>query len=182
MLAYFLVLSRFILEADNLAKCIWVNDSQCIASEIMVRPIPNKAIELVKEFEVLRTRAYWDRGGRGSGVLTIGYGHTGPDVKEGQIITEKEADDLLAQDLQHAAAAVNRLTRYPLNDNQYAALISFVFNVGSGAYQRSTLRQHINRGELAYVPKELLRWTLDNGVYYRGLKRRREAESKLFLC
>lgn len=143
-----------------------------------MRRIPEAAITLVKHFEGCSLVAYKD----GGGVLTIGYGHTGSDVKRGQRITQDQANSLLFKDLNVAAQAVLRLTKINLNDNQYSALISFVFNVGAGAYQRSTLRQCINRGEIGDVRAQFLRWCKDNGATIPGLLRRREAESRLFLC
>jgi lysozyme len=143
-----------------------------------MRPIPEAAITLVKHFEGCSLTAYKD----GGGVLTIGYGHTGSDVKLGQKITQQQANSLLFKDLSRAAQAVLRLTKVSLTDNQYAALISFVFNVGAGAYQRSTLRQRINRKEMGDIRTQFLRWCKDNGITIPGLLRRREAESRLFLC
>lgn len=143
-----------------------------------MRPIPQSAATLIKHFEGCRYKAYKD----GGGVLTIGYGHTGPDVESGLSIALEEANTLLLKDLEKAAQAVLRLTKRPLTDNQYAALISFVFNVGAGAYQRSTLRQRINRNDLHGLEAQFCRWSKDNGIVVNGLLRRRKAESRLFLC
>ena len=112
-----------------------------------MREIPESAITLIKHFEGCRLKAYRDIGG----VLTIGYGHTGQEVKEGMEITQDEADMLLEHDMGHFARAVLMLTKQVLTDNQFAALISFTFNLGTGAYQRSTLRQMINRGDMCCV-------------------------------
>ncbi len=142
-----------------------------------MRPTPQAAATLIKHFEGCRYKAYLD----GGGVLTIGYGHTGKDVTHGLTITPEQANALLLQDLGESAQAVLRLTKRHLTDNQYAALISFVFNVGAGAYQRSTLRQRINRNDLHDVRAQFLRWDKDGGVIIKGLRNRREAESRLFL-
>lgn len=141
-----------------------------------MREIPESAITLIKHFEGCRLKAYRDIGG----VLTIGYGHTGQEVKEGMEITQDEADMLLEHDMGHFARAVLMLTKQVLTDNQFAALISFTFNLGTGAYQRSTLRQMINRGDMCCVSDQFVRWNKVAGVVSNGLTRRRKAEAKLF--
>lgn len=141
-----------------------------------MREIPESAITLIKHFEGCRLKAYRDIGG----VLTIGYGHTGQEVKDGMEITQDEADMLLEHDIGHFARAVLMLTKQVLTDNQFAALISFTFNLGTGAYQRSTLRQMINRGDMCCVSDQFVRWNKVAGVVSNGLTRRRKAEAKLF--
>ncbi len=141
-----------------------------------MREIPEAAITLIKHFEGCRLKAYRDIGG----VLTIGYGHTGQEVKAGMEITQDEADMLLEHDMGHFARAVLMLTKQVLTDNQFAALISFTFNLGTGAYQRSTLRQMINRGDMCCVSDQFVRWNKVAGVVSNGLTRRRKAEAKLF--
>jgi lysozyme len=138
--------------------------------------IPEKAIEIVKHFEGIRLIRYNDV----IGFPTIGYGHLCK-PNDGLIeITQEQADDLLMQDLQIAASAVNRLTSCPLNNNQFAALIDFVFNLGVGSYQASTLRMVINRGDLEDVPAQFNRWVYGNGTKIPGLVARRKAEADLF--
>ena len=116
------------------------------------------------------------------GVLTIGYGHTGPDVKPGMTITQKQAEDLLAKDLAKFASTVTTSVKVPLNANQNGALISFTFNVGSGAFQTSTLLRRLNAGENpnTVAKEELPRWNKGGGKVLPGLVRRREAEVKFF--
>jgi lysozyme len=96
-------------------------------------------------------------------------------------ISEAKAAELLAKDLQVAESAVLRNLNVPLNLNQYGAIVSFTFNVGAGAFQRSTLRQKLNRGEYKAIPFELLRWTKVNGRTLQGLINRRRAEIGLFV-
>ena len=79
-----------------------------------------------------------------------------------------------------AERAVERFITCPLEDNPFSALVSFAFNMGAGALQRSTLRQKINRGEHEAVPKELRRWVWAGGRRYAGLMKRREAEIILY--
>ena len=100
-------------------------------------------VNLVKEFEGCKLTAYYCP----AGVLTIGYGHTGSDVKVGMKITQKQAEDFLAKDLQKFATAVNSAVKVNLNPNQRGALVSFSFNVGAGALRSSTLLKRINAGE-----------------------------------
>lgn len=141
------------------------------------RSIPNMAIEFIKKFEGVRLKAYKDSGG----IWTIGYGHTSH-VKFEDVITQEQADAFLRQDIFQASRAVIRLTDMYLNDYQYTALLSLVFNIGIGAYQRSTLRQVINRKELAKIPGEFKKWSKDHmGHTLKSLLSRRKAESRLFM-
>jgi len=146
------------------------------AAAAAVRPIHHAAVALVKKFEGLYLTAYHCP----AGVLTIGYGHTGPDVQDGLRITEERAEDLLEADLAKAAADVDRLVRVPLTDEQRGALSSFVFNVGAAAFGKSTLLRKLNGGDYASVPAELARWTKGGGRVLPGLVKRRAAEGVLF--
>jgi lysozyme len=89
---------------------------------------------------------------------------------------------LLRADLAKAAGAVLRLVKVKLNANQLAALIDFVFNAGGGNFEISTLRRVINRGDLAAVPAQLMRWVYAGGVKLPGLVKRRRAEAELWLA
>lgn len=141
----------------------------------MTRRINAAGLSLIKSFESLRLKAYRDTGG----VATIGWGHT-KGVKMGQTITEGQASDFLIDDLEEAESAVERFVSVPLNDNQFAALVSFTFNCGSEAFRRSTLRKKLNAGDYASVPGQLARWVNDNGKKLNGLVRRRRAEGDLW--
>lgn len=142
----------------------------------MDRRISAAGLELVKSFEGLRLQSYRDTGG----VLTIGYGHTGPDVKPGMVITVAKAEQYLRDDLAEAEDAVSKFITVPLNDNQFVALVSFTFNVGREAFRRSTLRKKLNAGDYDAVPGQLARWVNDNGKKINGLVRRRKAEADLW--
>lgn len=115
------------------------------------------------------------------GIPTIGYGHTGPDVTLGKIITRAEAENLLRQDLGEAEAAVSSLVKVALNDNQFSALVSFVFNVGAGAFEQSTMLRLLNEGKHTEAANQFPRWNKAGGRELPGLTRRRKAERELFL-
>ena len=139
-----------------------------------------RGIDLIKQFEGLELDSYQDV----AGVWTIGYGHTetaGPN----QRITEAEADQLLRQDLETRERSVADLTAAALNQNEFDALVSFVYNVGAGAYQGSTVRKRLNAGDRLGAADALLWWNKAtiNGVLTEvpGLTRRRAAERALFL-
>jgi lysozyme len=95
-------------------------------------------------------------------------------------ITPEQAEALLRQDVQTAEQAVLRLITVPLTDGQFDALVSFTFNLGAGALQRSTLRRKVNRGDHAAVPAEFRKWVWAGGRKLQGLVRRRKAETKLY--
>jgi len=135
----------------------------------------------IKEFEGLRLDAYLDV----AGILTIGYGHTGPDVKSGMKITKAQADDLLHKDMQWAIDAVSKSVTVPTNQYQQAALTSLTFNIGAGAFKSSTLLRKLNAGDIEGAANEFGRWNKAtvNGkkTVINGLTRRRESERKLFM-
>ena len=133
-------------------------------------------VSLIKSFEGLRLRAYQDA----VGVWTIGYGTT-RGVKPGQEISEAQAESLLKTDLDRFEAAVNQSVRVPINDNQFAALVSFTYNVGSGALKSSTLLRKLNRRDIYGASREFPRWNRAGGRVLAGLTRRRKAEQALFL-
>jgi len=138
------------------------------------------ARKIVAEFEGCKLTSYLCS----AGVATIGYGHTGADVKLGQTITQQQADAWLAQDLQRFADGIHRLLpgSQHWGANQQAALISWAFNVGLGAMEGSTLRKRLIAKEpgIIVVPQELPKWDKANGKALPGLTRRRAAEVALF--
>lgn len=144
-----------------------------------MNPSP-KALELVKHFEGCRLEAYRDS----AGILTIGYGHTGPDVHEGQQIMPAQAEYLLAQDLGKAAQAVNALGAPEMTQMEFDALVSFVFNVGAASFHGSSLAAYVRQGQFASAAAEFPKWCHAhvNGklVELPGLVRRRAAEQALF--
>lgn len=114
-----------------------------------------------------------------AGVYTIGYGHT-KGVKKGLKITKKEAEAFLREDIEQFENGVNKYVSVPLTQNQFDALVSFVYNVGLGAFKTSTMRKKLNTKDYAGAANEFLRWNKSNGVVLTGLIRRRNAEKTLF--
>jgi lysozyme len=145
----------------------------------MARNVNSETLDLIKRWEGCELTAYADVGG----VLTIGYGST-VGVEPGMKITKAEAERRLKRDLDGAETAVDNLVKVKLTENQFGALVSFVFNVGSGAFKASTLLKKLNAGDYAAVPAELTRWSKArvNGrmVTVAGLANRRAAEAGLW--
>lgn len=140
----------------------------------------NGGLGIIKKHEGLRLRAYLCP----AGVPTIGYGHTGTvtaeDVRRGFTISEEAAERLLRADLKTAERAINDLVRVPLAQHEFDALASFVFNVGRGAFERSTLLRLLNKGIKATVPEQLARWNKGGGRILPGLVARRAEEGALW--
>lgn len=143
----------------------------------MTRPIPNVARTFVKPFEALELRAYLCP----AGVWTIGWGHTGPDVHKGLVITKPVAERMLTADLGVAAAKLRARIGdvvEDLTDNQYAALLSFVFNLG--AKPSWTIWKVLKARAFDQVPVQLIRFVYADGKKLNGLVRRRTEEVKLW--
>ena len=139
--------------------------------------ISEAGIEAIKEYEGLRLYSYYDSGG----VLTIGYGHTGSDVFDGQAITEEEADAWLRLDIAEAEDAIESYVDVDLDQNEYDALVSFIFNVGVGAFRNSTLLRLLNAGSKEGAARQFARWVHDNGEVVAGLVNRRAKERDMFM-
>ena len=146
-------------------------------ANLNARAYSDTGLALTAQFEGLRLTAYQDA----AGVWTIGHGHTGHDVHPGLTITTAQATQLLRQDAASAAAAVNRLVTCPLTQNQFDALVDFVFNLGAGIFARSTLLQKLNRDSLTAAAAEFARWNRAGTTVLPGLMQRRQAETALFL-
>lgn len=140
--------------------------------------LSQRGLDLIKKFEGLRLTAYKCS----AGVDTIGYGHTGPDVKPGLRITQEEAEKLLWRDTESAQQCVSSFVNVRLNQNEFDALVSFVFNVGPTAFVQSTLLRLLNSGaDRKVVSAEFARWIKAAGKPIPGLVRRRKHEKALFL-
>jgi lysozyme len=131
---------------------------------------------LTKQFEGCKLTAYADQGG----VWTIGYGHTGPAVHAGLTMTQAEVDSCLEGDLASAVACVNKLVTANINQNQFDALVDFVFNLGCGSLRTSQLLREVNSGNFDAAAAQFQRWAHVGSVLVPGLLRRRQAEAALF--
>lgn len=139
--------------------------------------ISQTGIDLIKDFEGFRPEPYRCS----ANVPTIGFGSTLGVTMESAPITLAEGEALLKRDLVRFERAVHRLCPVPLTQGQYDALVSFSFNLGSGALQSSTLRRKLMRENYLGAADEFPRWVLAAGRRLAGLVRRREAERALFL-
>lgn len=139
--------------------------------------ISQKGLNLIKSFEGLELKAYKDA----VGILTVGYGSTGPHVTAGMTITESQAETLLKSDVGRFEKGVEELVTVPLNQNQFDALVSFSFNLGLGNLKSSTLLRKLNSLDYIGAANEIPRWDKAGGKVLKGLTRRRLAEKELFL-
>ena len=144
----------------------------------------SSALNFIKKAEGgLYLKAYQDSGG----VWTIGWGSTYDfdkqrKVQQGDIITEAQAQKWLDMETSQNAKDIDSLVKVPLNNNQKNALVSFVYNVGIGAFKASSLLRLLNSGaDKNTVAAQFDRWVFDNGVKVKGLINRRKAEKDLFL-
>ncbi|EID5605970.1 lysozyme [Salmonella enterica] len=116
-----------------------------------------------------------------AGVLTICDGHTGKDIIPGRRYNDAECDALLNKDLAQVAARIDPLIKVSIPNSERAALYSFAYNVGTGAFAKSTLLKKLNAGDHAGACNELKRWTYAGGRQWKGLVTRREIEREVCL-
>ena len=136
----------------------------------------DKAIEIIKRYEGCKLKAYLCP----AGVWTIGWGETEGVCKDMEW-TQNLADYYLLKRVNEIAVAINNLVKVKLNDNQLCALVSFVYNCGIGAFQKSTLFQEINSDrDSLKIKDEFMKWVTAKGVRLQGLVNRRDAEAKLY--
>jgi lysozyme len=135
-----------------------------------------EGIDLTKSFESCRLTAYRDI----KGILTIGYGHTGPEVVEGLVWTQAQADSQLVVDLQWAENFVNNNVSIQLTQGEFDALVDFAFNLGVNAEKGSTLLKLVNEGDFNAAANEFAKWDHASGQVVAGLLRRRLAEKEEF--
>lgn len=141
-----------------------------------MRHITGEGLSLIKRFEGFSSTPYRCP----AGYLTIGYGHVIRATENVRRISEADAYALLREDAGQAERAVLRLVSVPLTDGQFDALVSFTFNLGAGALQRSTLRRKVNGGEHSAAPHEFMKWVWAGGRKLPGLIKRRAAEAALY--
>ena len=139
--------------------------------------VGEKGLALIKESEGLRLKAYKCP----AGVLSVGFGHTGKDVVAGMEISESRAVALLKQDLRVAEVYLNSLG-INFSQNAFDSLCSFIYNLGVGAFSKSTLRKKIvAKADDEAITDEIVKWVNAGGKPLIGLKRRRVKEANLFL-
>jgi len=155
-----------------------------------MRQVTQRGLEAIIRHEGLVLTPYRDV----ANLLTIGVGHllTRSELSSGKIvigleavkwkdgITREQAMSLLRKDLQIAERVVEQDNGRSMTDGQFDALVSFVFNVGVGAYIGSTLRRKLLAGDMDAVPEQMKRWDRAGGIRVAGLARRREAEAALW--
>jgi lysozyme len=144
--------------------------------------INQAGLDLIKEFEGFRAEAYRDP----VGVWTIGYGTTaaadvGIEPKAGMKISKADAEMYLSRAINKFAAQVDPKIRAPINENERAAFLSLAYNIGPGAFARSSALRKFNEGDKAGAASAILLWNKAGGKVLAGLVRRREAEKALFL-
>lgn len=146
--------------------------------------ISEKGIALIKNFEGCRLEAYPDPA-TGGDPWSIGYGWTRPvdgvPVHKDMKITRNKAEQLLRCGLVSDEQAVNRLLKVPVSQNQFDALVSLAWNIGTRAFSTSLLLQKLNQGNYQGAAQQFLRWTWAGGESMPGLVRRRRAEQDYFL-
>lgn len=144
-----------------------------------------ETIDLVKEYEGKRLKAYPDPGSKDGNPITIGYGHTGalssPKPYIGMTITDAQAEQYLLNDLRAVEVIINKLVKVKLNDFQMGALTSFVFNIGETLFKKSSVLSYINKGKLSEVPGRMALYRINDGKVMDGLVRRRTAEGALWM-
>tara|TARA_Y100001972_G_scaffold64277_1_gene78520 strand:- start:27 stop:491 length:465 start_codon:yes stop_codon:yes gene_type:complete len=137
--------------------------------------ISEYGLNLIKHFEGLELEAYQCA----AGVWTIGYGHT-KDVQPGDQWSESHADHMLEVEMEEYENYVNTAVTVPLSQNQFDALVSWVYNLGNGNLTSSTMLKVLNSGDYAGVPAQIKRWNKAGGKVLEGLTRRRQAEADMF--
>ena len=137
--------------------------------------------DLIKRFEGCKLKAYRCP----AGLWTISWGLTfypdGTKVKEGDVITQQQAEDYFNAIVDDFAKKVDALIKSNVSENNFSALVSFAYNVGMGNFQRSTLLRKVNANPKdTTIRAEFMKWTRANDKVLNGLVRRREAEAKLY--
>lgn len=132
---------------------------------------------LVAPFEGKENKVYVDP----VGILTSCYGHTGNELKKGQVFTDEQCLDQLAEDLLEHDKKMLRYVYVPLSEEEHAAYLSFTYNVGVGAFKNSTLLKKLNAGDRVGACNELTRWNKAGGKVLNGLTKRRQAEREMCL-
>ena len=137
--------------------------------------ISEEGIELLKKFEGCKLEAYQDS----VGVWTIGYGHT-KGVYKGMTISQDDAEEMLEEEMEEYEGYIEEYVEVPLSQNEFDALVCWVYNLGPTNLRNSTLLMVLNQSKFDEVPEQIKRWNKAGGEVLQGLVRRREAEALLF--
>ena len=140
--------------------------------------ISENGLNIIKKYEGFSAKPYFCPAGK----LTIGYGHV---IISGEKfpsdgISKKIAENILKQDVIRAEQAIKNLVKIELSQNQFDALVSFIYNVGSKAFEKSKLLRFLNENKRELAAGEFSRWVFAGGVVQNGLVKRRNAEEILF--
>lgn len=139
-----------------------------------------QGLALTEQFEAASgpaLKAYWDALGK---VWTIGWGHTGPEVKEGLVWTRQQCEEALASDINWANNVVNSLCHASLTQGEHDAMVDFTFNVGANNFAHSSMLKYVNQGNMILAAIEFEKWDHAGGLVVAGLLRRRQAEERMF--
>ena len=139
----------------------------------------SKCSALVEKSEGDVLKAYPDPA-TGGAPWTIGYGHTGPEVHPGMRITQQEADAYLEQDLCRVGQQISKVVHVELSQDEFDALVCFVYNIGIGNFMNSTMLRLLNMGKFDEASNEFEKWTKGAGKVMPGLVARRQEEKDLF--
>lgn len=143
--------------------------------------INQAGMDLIKQWEGCKLKAYKDV----AGIWTVGYGLTSRagfiDVGPDTVMTQEEADWYLEQVVNDFASKISPMITAPINENQFAAFVSLAYNIGVGAFKKSSALRRFNAGQIMEVPAAMRMWKKAGGKVVQGLVNRREAEVKLFL-
>ena len=146
-----------------------------LAIGMILMKLGEKGTEILKYFEGCKLTAYQDS----VGVWTIGYGHT-KGVYDGMTITQDEAEQMLLTELEEYEGYIESMVTVPLTQNQFDALVVWIYNLGPTNFKNSTLLKELNAGNYNAAGQEITRWNKAGGKVLAGLVKRREAEAELF--
>ena len=146
-----------------------------LAIGMILMKLGEKGTEILKYFEGCKLTAYQDS----VGVWTIGYGHT-KGVYDGMTITQDEAEQMLLTELEEYEGYIESMVTVPLTQNQFDALVVWIYNLGPTNFRNSTLLKELNAGNYNAAGQEITRWNKAGGKVLAGLVKRREAEAELF--
>lgn len=134
--------------------------------------------DIIKFYESLRLKAYLDTGK----IATIGWGHTGPDVKMGMVISKEKAIEIFDKDISKFQKGVFKLIKnnFTTTQNQFSAMVSLAFNIGLGAFSTSSVLRFHNQGQYEKAANSFGLFIKDNGKVLNGLIKRRKSESLLY--